>query len=142
MIKSRVVWRTHQTFLLCPHFQLHSIQGPNTFKRFNINEKTKERRIASSYEEKHRYLPSVNFFIKNFKQIVDAIILYSGNNSIWFWQGNLEYAIIHDYLCTWQKRLNNTLMKPITFLTIKTFSYVLGAYVIGIHNLNFCFPSW
>ena len=40
-----------------------------------------------NYKQLHGevYIPSIYFFIKNFEQIVNAIVLYFGNNSIWFW---------------------------------------------------------
>lgn len=45
-----------------------------------------------------RPVPSIGFILKNFKQIVDALILYSDNHPLWFRKIDLENAIIHDHL--------------------------------------------
>lgn len=38
------------------------------------------------------------FLVPYFQQIVDAIIPYPGDNSIWLRQGDLNYPIIHNHL--------------------------------------------
>lgn len=43
-------------------------------------------------------LPSIWFLIKDFKQVVNAIIANSSYNSIWVWQCHSNYAIVHHHL--------------------------------------------